>query len=244
MGNNERLRREDPVRTAPIRKFAGVFQSNGSDNDASHSDEGTEGSKLSSESGIGLAYRVIEKHINEGRKAAESFNSHPYPGHPNTSRTVSDGFQELLERLLRFQGEFLPQLLEVLGSAVKIDPARPPGASGFSAAHPSNGADSHASRALSIEVTSARPVQVTIDLREGSETLPLISPGLHALEEGRPPLKEIGFLPDVAGGAIKIHITIPDSQPAGTYSGVVVNTQTGEARGTLSVRVAAGSPVP
>jgi hypothetical protein len=237
MGNNERLRREDPVRASPIRKFAGVFQSNGFDNPSAQSEGVSQEPAASHDSGVRLAYRVIEKHINEGRRAAESFNSHPYP---NSSRTVNDGFQELLERLLRFQSEFLPQLLEVLGSAVKIDPARPLGAPGFSQPPQGNGANSPASHALSIEVTSARPAQITIDLREGSEALPLTSPGLHALEVGKPPLNEIGFVPDVATGTIKIVVTIPNNQPGGTYSGVVVNRKTGEARGTLSVRLADG----
>jgi hypothetical protein len=51
-------------------------------------------------------------------------------------------------------------------------------------------------------------------------------------------LKDISLVPDEVAGRVKLRLRIPESQPSGTYSGVIVNRENGEARGTLSVRIA------
>jgi hypothetical protein len=68
--------------------------------------------------------------------------------------------------------------------------------------------------------------------------LPLITLGLRAVDEHKPPLNDIVFMPDGTGGGVKLKISIPDNHPPDTYSGVIVNRSTGEMQGTLSVRIA------
>lgn len=236
MSEGNWLRREDPERTGPIRNFSGLYQSgaHGNSNKASER-AGNNGKEMETEKppdeGVGLAYRVIEKHINEGKKNAEQFNSKPY-----TATTLTDGLQEVLERTIRSQMELLPMWINALNSAIRVDPARmgyPPGSP--PSAEP-NGTAAKTLKGITIEVASARPVQASIQLQEGVESSSLRTYGLHALDQNKPPLVNIVFAP--MDGTIKVGISIPDGQPAGLYSGVIVDSGTGEARGTLSVAVA------
>src|SRR5271163_2944097 len=91
---------------------------------------------------------------------------------------------------------------------------------------------------VSIEVASRRPVQVSVDLRPNSEAKSLVALGLHSVDSRKPTLSDIRFVHDEAAGRIGLRIGVPESQPPGTYSGVIVNRDNGETRGTLSIRIA------
>src|SRR5215831_18831582 len=159
MSDGKRLHRDEPERTGPIRNFSGLYHQPNPGapsgpprfGDNKHPDR-----EPSGEDGVGLAYRVIEKHINEGKKNAEFFNGQPY-----NSKAMTDGFQELLERTLRYQNELFPLWLEVLTSAVRVDPARPPVSQDPWVRPQGNGATSNSSRATSMEISSKRPVRVS-----------------------------------------------------------------------------------
>jgi hypothetical protein len=239
MSEGNWLRREDPERTGPIRNFSGLYQSSANGNSDKASDRaGSNRNEMetekSHEEGVGLAYRVIEKHINEGKKNAEQFNSRPY-----NATTLTDGLQEVLERTIRSQMELLPMWINALNTAIRLDPARtgyPPGFQPFPPRAEANGTAAKTLKGITIEVASARPVQASIQLQEGVESSSLRTYGLHTLDQNKPPLMNIVFAP--MDGTIKVGILIPDGQPAGLYSGVIVDSRTGEARGTLSVAVA------
>jgi hypothetical protein len=241
MDDSKRLHRGDPVRIDPVRNFSGLYHLSGSDGGGrftsttppSSNGIPAGGRESPRDEGVGLAYRVIETYMNEGRKNAGQFNNQPY-----NMRAVTDGFQELLERTIRIGSELLPLWLEVLGSAVRLDPAAMPYTAGTAPHQPASAAQTMASKAISIEMISNRPVQVSLDLREGSESLPLVTPGLHAVDPGKAALTDISFAPEPGGASLKLKISIPDTHPPGTYSGVVVNRDTGETHGTLSVRIA------
>jgi hypothetical protein len=240
MSASDRFHRDKPTRIEPVRNFSGLYKwsesdtsSNGFTGSTTSNNVVSDGQENSRDEGVGLAYRVIEKHINDGKKNAGLFNGQPY-----NIRPITDGFQELLEKTLRYQSELLPLWLEALSSAVRFEPGRVtyPGAS--AGRSESKDAQTNGTKAISIEMSSTRPVQVSIDLRENSEMLPLITLGLRAVDEHKPPLNDITFVPDGTRGAIKLKISIPDNHPPDTYSGVIVNRSTGEMLGTLSVRIA------
>lgn len=233
MADDKRLHRKDPERTGPIRSFTERYMP-GSDtrlqeeivaNSAARGNAAGEG--------VGLAYRIIDKHINDGRQSAETLNGQPY-----NTRTAADRLQEVIERTLRSWSELLPLWLEAVTMAVTIEPPRMPSTSPPVMQNGENrdagGGDG--SSAIAIEMIATRPVTVSIDLRENSDQMPLAALGLRAVDRSKPELSEIGIEPDVAGG-IKVRICVPQSHPAGTYSGVIVNRETGESRGTLTVRV-------
>lgn len=226
MGDDKRLHRKDPERTGPLRSFTEMYSSRPGMRQR-------EDSAQAQAEGVGLAYRVIEKHINDGRRSAEMLNGQPY-----NTRAATDRLQEVIERTLRSWSELLPLWLEAITTAVTIEPPRmsptPPPVMQNGESRGSISGDG--SSAIEIEMISMRPVIVSIDLRENSDKMPLATLGLRAVDRSKPELSEIGIEPDAAGG-IKVRICVQQSHPAGIYSGVIVNRETGESRGTLTVRV-------
>jgi len=233
MGDDKRLHRRDPERSGPIRSFNELYISRqgtrGGDEPAANGGV-PEAATQAQEQGVDLAYRVIEKHINDGRRTAAMLNRQPY-----NTRTATDVLQEVIERTLRYSSELLPLWLEALTTAVRIEPPRMPSALP-AMSREENPHDGGGSTMVAIEMMSTQPVTVSIDLRENSERMPLAALGLRAVDRSKPELSDIGIEPDPAGG-IKLRICIPQSYPPGAYSGVIVNRETGESRGTLTVRV-------
>jgi hypothetical protein len=239
MGDRKRLHRDDPARIAPVRNFSKLYSRSSSAN-GTHAAKGAQpDSPLRTTAsgplaeGVELAYSVIEKYIAEGRQTAEGLSNQPY-----ATRATNDNLQVLVERILRFQTEMLPLWIETLTTLVKVDPARNGYAPSSDARPPSNDAPKTDTMAVTIEVVSLRPVQVSVELRPNSEPQSLVAMGLSAVDSGKPILKDISLVPDEVAGRIKLRLRIPESQPPGTYSGVIVNRENGETRGTLSVRIA------
>jgi hypothetical protein len=238
MNDRKRLHRGDPARVGPIRDFSKLYNRpnsvNGShpakpvQSDAPHK---AGGGPLAE--GVELAYSVIEKYIAEGRRTAEGFSNPPY-----APRATNDNLQDILERMLRFQAEMLPLWIETLATLVKVDPARNGHASAPEVSTPPDSRKNAETMAVFIEVVSLRPVQVSVELRPNSEAQSLVSLGLSAIDSSKPTLRDISLLPDEVPGRVKLRLRIPESQPPGTYSGVIVNRDSGETRGTLSVRIA------
>src|SRR5258708_10253581 len=238
MKDRNRLHRAAPARTAPVRNCSKLYSSNSVNGSGPAKSVQPDAPRDAAggtppAQGVELAYSVIEKHIAEGRRAAEGFSNQAY-----TTRVPSDNLQVLVERLLRFQSEMIPLWIETLATLVKIDPSRNGHAPGTDARPQSNGGPNSETMAVSIEVISLRPVQVSVELRPNSESQSLVALGLTSVDQGKPVLKDISLGPDEVVGRVKLRLRIPESQPPGTYSGVIVNRETGETRGTLSVRIA------
>ena len=233
MGDDKRLHRPDPERTGPIRSFTERYIAH----PATRVREEAGGSGISEtgvgiqEQGIDLAYQVIDKHINDGRRTAAMLNGQPY-----NTRAATDRLQEAIERTIRYSSELLPLWLEALTTAVRIEPSRMPPVPSPNASMDESQPRNEHSVAVAVEIQATRPVSVSVDMRENSERMPLVALGLRAIDRSKPELSAISIAPDPAGG-IKLKICIPDESPSGTYSGVIVNSDTGESRGTLTVRL-------
>ena len=242
MGDRKRLHREDPARIAPVRNFSKLYSRSSPVNGANaakpvepDAPARAKGGGGPLAEGVELAYNIIEKYIAEGRRTAEGFSTQAYStGAPN----ANDNLQVLVERMLRFQAEMLPLWIETLATLVKVDPARNGHAPASDVWPRSNGAQKADTTAVIIEVVSLRPVQVSVELRPNSEPQSLVALGLSAVDSAKPILKDISLLPDEVAGRIKLRLRIPESQPPGTYSGVIVNRESGETQGTLSIRIA------
>jgi hypothetical protein len=238
VGDRKRLHRDDPARIAPVRNFSKLYSRSSSANGTNAANavqpdapvRATSGDPLAE--GVELAYSVIEKYIAEGRRTAEGLSNQPY-----ATRAPNDNLQVLVERMLRFQAETLPLWIETLATLVRVDTPRNGYAPASDVWPHSNGAQNVEAMAVTIEVISLRPVQVSVELRPNSEPQSLVALGLSAVDSGKPILKDISLVPDEVAGRLKLRLRIPESQPPGTYSGVIVNRESGETRGTLSIRI-------
>lgn len=238
MSDRKRLHRADRARIAPVRNFSKLYS-------RPESVKGTSTSKQTQADpplkvriarplaeGVELAYSVIDKYIAEGRRTAEAISNQPY-----ATRAPNDNLQDIVERMLRFQSEILPIWIETLATLVKVDPSRNGSPAAREGWPGSNGSPKSETTAVSIEVISLRPVQVSVELRPNSEAQSLVALGLNAVDSLKPVLTDISLGPDEIPGRIKLRLRIPENQPPGTYSGVIVNRDSGETRGTLSVRI-------
>jgi len=239
MSNPKRLRRETPARTAPLRNFSNLY--NQSDSNLGLNNPRQPSAETAPDGagqgpvakGAEIAYQVIEKYISEGRKTAEHFSKQPY-----NMRNAADSLQELLDRTLRFQSEMLPLWIDAIASLVRGVPSAAPDVRGGVGNPPADGRPLNGTTAVTLELAASRPVQVSLELRQDSENFPLVTLGLHAVDPEKPSLTDVNFVSGQKGICGKLRIIIPDGQPAGIYSGVIVNRETGEPLGTLSVSVA------
>jgi hypothetical protein len=240
MDERKRAHRPDPARIRPQRNLSNLWQSSGTATaDADPADpisggqaqSGPRGSDPVRE-GVKIAYRVIERYITEGRRAAQQFNKRPYD-----SKVSTDVVRELFERIVRLQSEMVPLWIEALGTFVRSEAS--------AVASPANGhATPHANSTppstpttISLEIISTRPARVSLELSPSADGRELMTHGLRAVDPSKPPLTDISFLPAREPGRGTLRIRLTENQPPGTYSGVIVDREKGEACGTLSVRV-------
>lgn len=238
MSERKRLHRDEPLRIAPVRDFSKLYRRPDSLNGTNKAKTAQADPPRKARSGgpladgVALAYSVIEKYIAEGRRTAEEISNQPY-----TTRAASDNLQGILERVLRFQAEILPLWIETLATLVRADPA----GNGFAAAVAewprTNGGPGAGSMTPSIEVLSLRPVEVSVDIRPNADLKSLVVLALNSVDPKKPAFTDITFVPCESPGKTKLRIRVPESQPSGTYSGVIVNRESGETRGTLSIRI-------
>lgn len=250
----QRLRREDPVRTEPIRNFSNAFRSEpwedpdryGPGDPSGPGPAGPAGGERSRTSwsdvvsrGVELGYQVIEEQIRQGQRAARDLNDRPY----DIGR-MSDDLWEATERTFRYYSEMTGLWMQLLAGMPWMSPAmgawtrpwgRPPERGQEPEPRP---AESGWRRvAATLEVDSQRPVSVELDLHTpGDADLLLGTLGLHSLE-GHKPLTDITFEPGVVRDGVHLRLRVADDQPAGFYSGAVFDQRSGRPQGTLSVRI-------
>jgi len=241
MNDRPRLRREDPARTEPIRNWSTLYRRDDSWESPSPAGAGRGGSygDVVTE-GVELGYQVIEEQIRHGQRVAKQINKRVY-----NAGAMGNDVREVAERILRYSADlsalWFEFLVSMVGSTDVTDLLRtlfrqPTGKPEATAAPDSTG-----TAAVSIEIVSSRPVRVTLDLRPEARGRSLCAQDLRAPESGKPPLTQVTFEHAPGGGASTVRIRVPDTQPPGTYSGAVIDRDTGDPRGTLSVRLA-GSP--
>jgi hypothetical protein len=238
MSDDERLQRPDPGRTEPIRRWSDFYRRADVDPAASpvdangaSSDPATGSTTNGDGSAVELGYRVIESYLNQGRRMAEQLNGLPYG-----QRGMPDGVAEVIERTMRAYNDLLPAWLQIASSMVKVDQlgVRDSGANpARGSSDPSKG---EGRTRIAVETVSRRPVRVLLDLSEGSSVLSLMTHGLRAIDPEKPALAEVSFIPAPQGCAT-LRIVVPDGLPPGHYTGVVVDREKEEARGTLSIQV-------
>jgi hypothetical protein len=209
----ERLHRQDPAREAPNREFSTYARSFGMGGRAKPGDDPVA-------QGVKIGYSVLDEQMREGRRLAERLR-----GGMRLGAAAPPEFGALIERALniyRDMGSLAFAAAEALAGASSLRGATPEPAPTPAPASP-----------YAIEVKSARRANVKLDLR-GVARAPRVGPLQPALGGGKP-IENVRFEP----GEPKLSLEIADDQPAGVYNAVVVDADSGEALGTLTVRITA-----
>lgn len=215
MSARDRPRRPEPERVRPIRNWSTLFKADES-GDASAAEPGPVGE------GVRLGYRVIEDYLRYGEQMARSLSGGPYG-----SILGGDLMQDLVERTARTASEWmslwLSQLSAVAGTGSNGSAA--PGGAGNGAGCP-----------IRLCVDSRLPLEVSYELKPVAPEQSLVCHPLHPAQGDAAPLRQIAL--DSRAGVARLSVEVPDDQPAGVYSGVIVDASSGEVRGTVSVEVA------
>lgn len=91
---------------------------------------------------------------------------------------------------------------------------------------------------MGVEIVTRRPAQAWAEMHPSATPFTPQTDALRSADGQAPPLAGIQFMPHPSGKGLMLRIEIPDDQPAGTYSGVVLDVDNHEPRGTVCVRIA------
>jgi hypothetical protein len=237
----ERLRRPDPERTEPLRRWSSLYRAPDSWNprDAPAAAEPEREEKADSWSdvvaeGVAVGYRVIEEQIRQGQRVAEQFSDASYG-----PAAMSGDLREASERMVRYSADLVALWLDFVNSTMAngdllrglSTTLQPGGATPRATAEPA------ATTNFAAEIRSTRAVRVSVELKAGSAGRAIAAHALRALEEDKPALTDVACEGGRDGGPLTVRLRVPDGQPAGLYTGVIADRQTGEPVGTLSARL-------
>ena len=218
--------------------------------------------------GVRLGYQVIEEQILQGQKLAQRLGraagkaaasvTGRAAGASAAPAAVSDAsageVQELLDRVLHLYKDMGALCVDAVDTLVhhpllrsglaRMTPAAAPEPAAVPAAAPAtvNGAATDsgaASSRFALDIRCSRRTQVTLDLPQRAGSFVPRVHALHAGDAALAPLTGVRFGTDEDSSAAVLQLDIADTQPAATYSGVVVDAATNQPRGTLSVRLLA-----
>lgn len=236
--NKDRKRREDPSRGKPNRNATNHLGMG----EASAQGPRQPGGKAPSfdklvNDAVVLGYQVIDEQIRQGRAAAERLRAGE-----SFLNVPPDDVSALIERMIELSQGLAAiwiDLLSALGTAVQQ--ARPPQAG--TPRPPSTAGTSRPARPMTItgcEVKSKgnRKVEADIHLHAvPAHFVPNVLPLHHATDPETVPIAGVYITPSQDMRRPVLNIEIPDEQPAGTYSGAIVDAATNVPGGMLIVRV-------
>lgn len=248
--DSRRLRRQPPARTGPQRDFSKLFRKSDSWNHDAPDERPTpaEGGNGAGDEkawdaavarAVEVGYRVIEAQIAQGRNAAQSL-AQKFANPKSEDGDVSN----LIGRLIHFYTDMGALWIEMLQSLAR-NPALQNlirSASGAVAETPSDataGPTKRQSASLPVEIISSSPTgaRVAIKLDDTADGHALSVYELRETDPDKPSLRDLAFDPGADRWRPTLRITIPASQPPGTYSGVVTDARTNEPCGTLCVHI-------
>jgi hypothetical protein len=209
---------------------------------------------------VETGYRVVEEYLRQGQNMARAVGL-PFPD----GAVADDGLQNRMGAMFRSFSDFAGLWMDVMGR-MSAGGAPAPGVTppqGTAGPFPAGGGpvvsedpkavaperpvapeprvppepQAGAPLALTLDVQSARRIEISIDLRPRSSGLSLVVHELRAPEPDKPRLAGVTLegMPDEERVVLRLHV--PDDHPPGVYSGVILDARTSLPRGTLSVRI-------
>ncbi len=252
MSPPSRFKRPELDRSEPIRSMTALFgpPRNGAPPraaDAAGASPGKDGVSR----GVDLGYRVIDEYMRQGQSLARTMWS------PRLAQeTLGSDPQQLAGRMYQYASDLAGAWLEYMQAMMAQVPASPPPQPGAHAVGGfglgTNGKTPEAkpppppaearveaptAPSVSVQVSSRRRTEVTVDLKPGSLDALLSVYDLRARDSALPRISGVAADVSKADHRVTLRIEVPDGQPPGVYTGVIVDEASNLARGTLMVRV-------
>jgi len=253
MEPQERVKKQEPGRTQPIRNWGVLFEQQAQPPPQTPPRD-------SVSHGVEMGYQVVEEYLRQGQNVARGMWTPGLGGTPS-----GDGLQNQMGALLRTFADFASLWMGLMGKVTSGGAtAREPGATPpvgtagpFSAgaapgpaeaptapspvppvASASPETPAMAPPALTLDLDSTRRTEVSVDLRPRPSDRTFRVHDLRASEPELPRIRGVIVEAVPEEERVAIRIRIPDEQPPGTYSGIILDERTGLPRGTLCVRIA------
>ena len=227
MGTQQRARRPDLGRTAPIRNWASVVTpGNGAgDRPIGHD--------------VQNANRVVEDYLRAGEASARLFQRGGGGSPAADSGDIAQRMARAASDLMNFWMELFARTAGGQGPTddATAGTAPPPQ---YATAEPAPAGPAR----MAVDVDSERPVTVTVALTDTRAGRRLCVDRLHAREGTTAPLTGITIDRAASDGGLVVRVHVPRAQPEAVYNGVIVDEDTSLPVGTLSVHVLAPRPVP
>ena len=233
-----RARRPELERDHPIRHFSCVFREAEPQRAEAQAPGGDAVSRA-----VELGYRVIDEYIRQGQRAAQRLNDRSLG-----PETIARDVQDLTARMSQYASDFLGVWFEVLELATagrlarpgtqdgQTVPTPPPAPTPPRAERPPAGERTR----VRVDVSSARPAEVSLDLVPDAARRSLVVHALRAVDPDKPRLTDVALEPGAHGEPLTLRIRVPADQPPGVYSGLLIDEQTNRPAGTISVRLGPG----
>jgi hypothetical protein len=239
----ERIKRPKPSRTEPVRSWASML-AGAADNGARNGRPAASLGDVVSRS-VDLGYRVVDEYVRQGQKAARRVGDRSWE-----PEAMAREAQDVMARMMQYGSDFLSVWMEFMEVAARnpvglgaLAPSVAGQAPASAAKAERNGHEAATAPAASertrvrIEVASARPAEVSLDLRPDAARLRLVVHALRAVDPDKPRLKNVVLASNGDGEPLALRIRVPDDQPSGTYNGMIIDEETSRPVGTVSVRI-------
>lgn len=241
MNDEDRIKRPKPERDRPLRSMSSFLGTDARDGRAARGDGAANGEPRLDDvvsRSVDLGYRVIDEYVRQGQRVARGIGERSYsPG-----AMVSD-LQELSGRLAEYAADFASVWSELIQLAARSGLGQATGGTAAPEAPvpPRRSApDREASTRLRITVIATRAAEVSVDLRGFDDHARLLVHALRAVDPAKPRIADVTLSRPSADESPELRIRIPDDQPAGTYSGIIVDAETNRPVGTVSVSLPNG----
>ncbi len=212
MDDKDRFRRSEPLRDRPIRDAAGHLRG--------VSPEAQIVDSVVTEA-VGLGYDVIDTYIRQGRFAAEQARAGI-----DASGLTSD-IAGLAQRAVTLSIDLAKSWLDLV-TAVNEQCKQ---------AHTKPNPVDPYSVPTEYDIICARPTQVEFQFYPGAGRIVPAILSLAASDASIPPLTGASFTVSQDGKRPALNIPVTDGQPAGVYTGVIVDSVTNRPGGTVVVRI-------
>lgn len=237
MSTDERLKRPNLERTAPIRRWPTLFSVPTGDDGTNGHDRGERDGAAAQEDGprlgdavqraVELGYRVFDDQIRKGQEAAAKLGKREYG-----PQAMQRDFQDLAMRWVQYASDLTSVWMEMVQVVVggtlearRTAPGEPPAAKTAAPdelGRTGTGAATTPAppRNVRVRVRSIRPTEVALELRpEAQPPFEILAP--------RAPSGEVLPAPQLVpgeDGRLTLDVSVPDDAAPGNYFAVVVRT--------------------